>query len=148
MPGRILPGFFCCTPCMFDRNFLVIPWRFSGEVVIGRKQTARRFVRDAFCGPLPLPELIWRREIRAIRFFAGQKVMFNNPMPIRGVCKFQPKDLSVFFGLLQAIARLFCMPLLPQLQRWENPDDSAGDNRHAFEGGAWGASRRSRFVHR
>jgi hypothetical protein len=88
-------------------DFLVVPKRFPWYGKVGGQESVLHFLRVQIQMLVqPRPELVGRWERRQLAFEPREKIVFDDAVSVRGIGKFQVECLSVFLGLLHAIAWL------------------------------------------
>src|SRR5207249_6108461 len=75
-------------------------------MVVGRENPLGSLFVDALACAEPGPEVVSNWDIYQIIIASAQKIVLDKTMPVRGIGKLQPENLSVFLGLLQAITRI------------------------------------------
>lgn len=90
----------------------------SGEVV-GRKDALCRLIVNGFARSKALPQVIRRWKTCEVVVTAGQEIVLDDSVAVRGVRELQSQYLGVFLRLLESVSRLVVYRLRLNHRDWE-----------------------------
>src|SRR5713101_391998 len=76
-------------------------------MVVRRKEPLDNLARDVLGMLQSLPELVGRGKGFQVIVAAGREIVLDDPVAIRGISELKTEDLGIFFGLLEAVTRVF-----------------------------------------